>query len=122
MCIRPIRNDQDYEKTLQLVDTLWSAQENSYESDILEISIELIENYEKKRWGIDFPDPIEALKFYMTQKDKNFDDLAQLVGSADTTLHLLNKKTPLTTAMIYKLCTQWEIPAECLIQPYDPAQ
>lgn len=95
------------------------ASQDSYEHDILEVSVKLIENYEKKRWGKGFPDPIAAIQFFITQKDKDLKDLGRLLDSTKVGSKILQKEIPLTIPMLYKLCTQWEIPVECLVLLYE---
>jgi HTH-type transcriptional regulator/antitoxin HigA len=46
------------------------------------------------------------------------DDLARLLGSRSRASEILNRKRPLTLAMIHKLHNEWKIPAELLIRPY----
>ena len=63
MNIKPIKNEDDYEKTLLRIETLMDAVPDSEEYDELEILTTLIEAYEAKHYKIDAPDPISAIKF-----------------------------------------------------------
>jgi hypothetical protein len=59
--LKPIHNDDDYAAALQEIDRLWDAVEGSPEADTLEILVTLVEAYEKGRYELPPPDPIEAL-------------------------------------------------------------
>jgi len=69
MSIRPIHNENDYDKALDRVDTLMELDPamGTIESDELEVLVLLIEKYEEKAWAISEPDPIEAIKLRMEQ-------------------------------------------------------
>lgn len=67
MEIRPIKTKRDYEAALRQVELLMNAKPNSKEGDQLEILVTLIEAYEAKRYRLDPPDPIEAIKLAMEE-------------------------------------------------------
>jgi HTH-type transcriptional regulator/antitoxin HigA len=67
MNISPIKTSQDYDHALLRLEIIFDALPNTKEGDELEILSILIENYEKEHFPIDFPDPIEAIKFRMEQ-------------------------------------------------------
>ncbi len=69
MNIKPIRNETDHKKALHQIETLMNAQENTPNGDQLDILVTLVEAYEHKKYPIDLPDPVEAIKFYMEQND-----------------------------------------------------
>lgn len=118
MEIKPIRNHKDYERTLEIIDEIWPAEEGSKEYECFEILATLIENYEQKHWNLEFPDPIDALQFYMKQQDKSAGDLGEILGSLSLATKVLEYKEPLNLFMINKICKVWNVPAECLIKPY----
>ena len=71
MNISPIKNSEDYNHALARLENIFEASPNTKEGDELEILSLLIENYENEHFPIDFPDPIEAIKFRMEQLVKN---------------------------------------------------
>lgn len=119
MDIRPIRTDDDYEAALGEIERLWGAEPGSAEGDRLDVLATLVEGYEDKRWPIDPPDPVDAITFRMDQGGLTQADLADLLGSASRASEILNRRRPLTLEMIRRLCSQWKIPAESLIRPYE---
>ena len=78
----------------------------------------LIDKYEQVHSPIDFPDPIEAIKFRMEQLGYNQSDLAKVVGLKSRTSEILNRKRKLTLGMIRSLHTSLNIPTDVLIQAY----
>ena len=78
----------------------------------------LIEKYEDKHFPIEFPDPIEAIKFRMEQLGMNQSDLSEVVGLKSRASEILNRKRKLSIEMIRKLNSAMNIPLDVLIQPY----
>ena len=62
MDVKPIRNDDDYAAALQAIDRLWDAADGTPEADTLEILVTLVEAYERGRYELPPPDPIDALE------------------------------------------------------------
>ena len=119
MNIKPIRTDKDYEEALQSVELLMDAKEGTVEFDELEILSTLIENYEAKHFGIDIPDPIEAIKFRMEQEGLKQKDVAELFGNRVRVSEVLNKKRRLTLDMVRNLHDKLKIPYDSLLSRYD---
>ena len=65
MDIKPIRTESDYREALKRIETLMDARENTPEGDLLDVLVTLVEAYEAKRYPIDLPNAISAIKFYM---------------------------------------------------------
>jgi len=45
-------------------------------------------------------------------------DLARLLGSRSLASAVLNRKRPMSLAVIRKLSSAWDIPTDILVQPY----
>ena len=67
---------------------------------------------------IDFPDPVEAIRYHMWCQDQDVKGLGRVIGSQNLANNILSHKEKLTLPIIWKLCKEWRIPAECLIKPY----
>ena len=119
MEIRPIKTEDDYKAALREVSAFFDSEPvpGSPEGDRFEVLITLVESYEAKHYPIDLPDPVEAIKFRMDQAGLTPKDLVPCIGRLNRVYEILNRKRPLTLAMIWKLHQQLGIPAECLIQP-----
>jgi HTH-type transcriptional regulator/antitoxin HigA len=81
----------------------------------LELLAKLVEDYEKVRFPIKKPDPIEAIQFRMEQQGLRQKDLAKLLGGKNRASEILSRKRPLTIAMIRALSRSLHIPAELLV-------
>ena len=114
-----IKTEDDYQKALSCIDALMDAEPNTPEGDELELLVTLIELYEDKRYKIDMPDAIEAIKFRMEHLNLNQQALVSLIGSKSKVSEILNKKRPLSLSMMRALHEGLGIPAELLLQEPD---
>ena len=87
----------------------------SDEADILGL---LTDEYEKKHYPVDTPDPIEAIKIMMKEMGLKQVDLADTIGGKSRVSEILNRKRRLTVEMIRKLTTRLNIPTRVLITDY----
>ncbi|MES2004474.1 MAG: helix-turn-helix domain-containing protein [Bacteroidota bacterium] len=118
MTLRSIKTKKDYQNALLRLDKIFDAKPGSAEADELEVLGILIDIYEKSHYPIEFPDPIEAIKFRMEQLGYNQSDLAAVVGLKSRASEILNKKRKLTLEMIRNLHDTLNIPTDVLIQNY----
>nr|VFJ91640.1 MAG: Antitoxin component HigA of the HigAB toxin-antitoxin module, contains an N-terminal HTH domain [Candidatus Kentron sp. LFY] len=86
------------------------------EANEIELLSLVIEHYEKKRYPIDPPDPIDAIKFRMDQMGLTRKDLVRYIGSASKVSEVLNGKRSLSLNMIRKLSRGLELSADVLIR------
>jgi HTH-type transcriptional regulator / antitoxin HigA len=118
MTIKPIKTKKDYQAAMNRLDAIFDSKPGTPAGDELEILTMLIEKYEDAHVQIDYPDPIEAIKFRMEQMGYTQNDLAKVVGLKSRASELLNKKRKLTLDMIRKLHISLSIPTDVLIQEY----
>ena len=71
--------------------------------------------FEAKHLPITPPDPVEAIKFRMDQSGLSVKDLEPIIGKSNRVYEVLNRKRPLTLAMIRRLHKSLGIPADVLI-------
>jgi HTH-type transcriptional regulator/antitoxin HigA len=123
MKIRPIRTEADYDAALRAIEKYFDQppRKGSPEADRFDVLATLIEAYERKRWPIDPPAPVDAILYRMETAGYTQADLARLLGSRSRASEVLSRKRPLTLAMIRKLSREWNIPADCLIDVEDRA-
>ena len=119
MDIRPIRTNADYKATLKEVSALMESDPDlgTPAGDRLDILVTLVQASEAKYLPIDAPDPVEAIKFRMDQSGLSVKDLEPIIGKSNRVYEILNRKRPLTLAMIRRLHQSLGIPAEVLIAP-----
>jgi HTH-type transcriptional regulator/antitoxin HigA len=67
MRIRPIRTDKDHATALRRIETLMDAAPGTAAAGELDVVATLVEAYEDRRFPIDEPDPVEAIRFRMDQ-------------------------------------------------------
>lgn len=116
MEIRPIKTKSDYQATLKEIEGLMLAKANSPEGDRLDVLVTLVEAWERAHYPIDFPDPVEAIKFRMEQQGLTVDDLVSVIGRKNRVYEILARKRPLTLRMIEGLHEVFSIPAESLLK------
>lgn len=116
MEIRPIKTEADYETTLKEIEGLMSATTGSPDGDRLDVLVTLVEAYEREHYPIDFPDPVEAIKFRMEQQGLTVEDLVPVIGRKNRVYEILARKRPLTLRMIEGLHETFSIPAESLLK------
>ncbi len=119
MEIRPIHTEDDYKIALREVSAYFDREPvpGTPDGDRFEVMLTLVEAYETKHYPIDFPDPVEAIKFRMEQAGLSPKDLVPAIGRLNRVYEILNRKRPLTLNMIWKLHEKFGIPAESLIRP-----
>jgi len=116
--VTPIRNERDYGRALKDIAVYFEHEprRGSAEADRFDVLAALIESYEAKRWPIDPPDAVEAIRFRMEQSGLGQTDLARLLGSRSRASEIMRRKRPLTLEQAWKLHHEWHIPAEALLR------
>ncbi len=85
------------------------------ESDDLELLSVLIEDYEKNKYPVEAPDPIDAILFRMEEKGLKQADLVPYFGTRSRVSEILSRKRPLTVPMIRALAIGLGISTDTLI-------
>jgi HTH-type transcriptional regulator/antitoxin HigA len=119
MKLQPIRTKGDYAAALREVERLWDAPEKSPEAEQLEVLALLIEDYERRHFQIDSPDPIDFLLNVMEWRGLSRKDLEPYIGSRARVAEVLNRVRPLTLEMIRRLASGLKLPADVLIRGYE---
>lgn len=117
MQIHPIRNDADYRAALKAVRPGFDhePEPGTDEGDRFDVLITLIQAYETQHFPVDLPDAIEAIKFRMEQAGLSIKDMEPMIGRSNRVYEVLNRKRPLTLAMIRRLHHGLGIPAKVLV-------
>jgi len=118
--IAPIKNDSQYEQSLERIYTLMQMEivPDSPLSDELELLSIVVKDYENAHFPIPKPNPLEAIKFRLDQMGMTEKELSEILGYRSRKSEILSGKRKLSLAMIRKLNTKLHIPAAILIQPY----
>jgi len=86
------------------------------DADRLELLAVLIETYEKVRFPINLPDPVDAVRFCMEQRGLGPRDLVPYLGSPSRVSEVLARRRPINLAMARRLHEGLGIPAEVLLR------
>ena len=117
MNIRPIHNETDYQAALKAASAYFDNEPapGTEDADRFEVLLTLIQAYEARHFPIGLPDPIDAIKFRMEQSGLAVKDLEPMIGRTNRVYEVLNRRRPLTLAMIRRLHRGLGIPAEVLV-------
>lgn len=116
--IRPIRSPEEHRTALDVIGGIMSL-DTPDETDLamLETLAILVERYEEKRFPLDRPSPLEAIRFRMDQMALSQSQLATLTGLPKSRVsEVLNGKRALSLEMIRLLHEKLQIPADILIR------
>lgn len=118
MNINPIKTEKDYSLALKRLEEIFDAKIGTPESDEADILGLMIDEYEKKHYPIEAPDPIEAIKIRMEEMNLKQVDLVEVIGGKSRVSEILNRKRKLTVEMIRKLTKKLNLSPELLINDY----
>ena len=115
--IRPIHSEAEYDAALAEIEQYFEKPPKlgTAEADRFDLLALVIEDYEKKHWEIEPPNPVDAICYRMETGGYTQADLGRLLGSRQRASDVLTRKRPLTMQMAWKLHREWDIPAEALI-------
>jgi len=122
MEIMMIKTENDYRKALKRLELVFDAPIGSVDSDEADILGLMIDEYEKKHYPIDAPDPIEAIKIRMEDLQLKQVDLVNEIGGKSRVSEVLNRKRKLTVEMIRNLTSKLSLSADLLIKDYQLAR
>lgn len=122
--IRPLRNEADYDAALAAIERYFDKppKPGTPAADRFDLLALVIEDYERKAWPIEPPNPVDAIRYRMETGGYTQADLGRLIGSRQRASDVLARKRRLTMRMAWKLHREWGIPAEALIRPQKAQQ
>jgi HTH-type transcriptional regulator/antitoxin HigA len=118
MNIKPIKSETDYRQALKRLEEIFDAPIGTAEGDEADIIGLLVDEYEKKHYPIEAPDPIEAIKIRMEELQLKQVDLIEVIGSKSRVSEILNRKRKLTIEMIRNLTKRLNLSSDLLINDY----
>jgi len=118
--LRPVRDEKSHAEAVAEIRRLWGARPGTQAGDRLDVLMDLVEFYETTHHRIGHPDPIEAIRIRMAEKELKQGELAAAihVGSGRIS-EILNRRRRLTLPVIHRLSAILGLSMECLCQPYD---
>jgi HTH-type transcriptional regulator/antitoxin HigA len=118
MNIKLIKTEADYQNALTRLEAIFDAKIGTPESDEADILGLMVDEYEKKHYHIEAPDPIEAIKIRMEEMQLKQVDLADAIGGKNRVSEVLNRKRKLTVEMIRNLTKRLNLSPGLLIHDY----
>jgi len=118
MIIKPIKTETDYREALKRLEIVFDAAIGTPESDEADVLGLMIDEYEKKHYPIEAPDPIEAIKIRMEEMQLKQVDLVDAIGGKSRVSEVLNRKRKLTVDMIRNLTRRLNLSPGLLINDY----
>ena len=118
MNIRPVKTEVDYKDALKRLELIFDATIGTPESDEADVLGLIIDEYEKKHYPIEAPDPIEAIKIRMEEMHLKQVDLVNEIGGKSRVSEILNRKRKLTVEMIRNLNRRLNLSPGLLINDY----
>jgi len=119
MKIKPIKTEADYREALKRLEVIFDAAIGTKEGDEADILGLMVDEYEKKHYPIDAPDPIDAIKIRMEEMQLRQVDLVEDIGGKSRVSEIINRKRKLTVEMIRKLSKRLNLSAGLLIKDYE---
>src|ERR1700682_6048466 len=117
--IRPIRTETEYDEAVDRIERYFENEPKpgTPEADRFDLLALIVEDYERKRWPVEPPDAIDAIRYRMETGGYTQADLGRLLGSRQRASDILTGKRSLTMRMAWRLHREWGVPAEALIGP-----
>jgi len=122
MNIKLLKTEEDYLQALERLAELFDAKIGTSKSDEADVLALLVDEYEKKHYPIDSPDPIEAIKIRMEELHLRQIDIANDLGGKNRASEVLGKKRKLTVDMIRNLTSRLNLSPNLLINDYKLAR
>lgn len=118
--IRPIKTEADYEAALAEVEQMMvNIEPDTPESDKFDLLVNLIEAYEDVHYPMgETSDPISIIEFVMDQQGLSRKDLEPYIGPRQRVWDIMERRRPLSLAMIRRLADGLHIPADLLLPEY----
>lgn len=113
--LKVINSDKAYRKAVKTIEQLFDAKPGSEDHDALEVLALLVDDYERRTFPMEEPDPVAAIKFRLEQAGMEPKDLVPILGSRSRVSEILNRKRSLTVEMVRRLFDELHIPMEALI-------
>jgi HTH-type transcriptional regulator/antitoxin HigA len=110
--LKVITNEKDHRLALKAIE---DAKPGSEAHDTLEVLALLVEDYEKRTFPMETPDPVAAIRFRLEQAGMAQKDLVSILGSRSRVSEIMSHKRVLTVGMIRRLFDELHIPMEALI-------
>ena len=123
LTIRPVKTEADYEAALaEIAQMMGNVEPGTPDWDRLDILTSLVEAYEDIHYPMGATsDPISLIEFVMDQQGLTRKDLEPYIGPRQRVWDIMERRRPLSLAMMRRLEKGLNIPANILLQEYELA-
>jgi HTH-type transcriptional regulator/antitoxin HigA len=111
-----IKTRADHQAALRRIEAIFDAAPGTMEGDELELLSMLVEQYEEKKFPMDPPDPLSAIRFRIEQQGLRARDLVPYLGSPSQVSEILSGQRNLSLFIVRILNEGLGIPAEVLLR------
>ncbi len=118
MTLKKIKTTKDYRSALVRFEAIFLAKNGTPESDEADVLAMLIRDYEDKKFIINAPSPLDAIRYRMEQQGLTPKDLAHILGHRSRVTDIFKKHRRLNLQMVRRLHDKLRIPLETLIKAY----
>jgi len=109
MTIKPIKTEADYREALKRLEMIFDAAIGTVESDEADVLGLMVDEYEKKKYPIESPDSIVAIKIRMEEMHLKQINLVDAIGGKSRVSEVLNRKRKLTVEIEHdEHVTHWD--------------
>lgn len=116
---RLIKSADQYWEYCNTLETLLSNSENPEIEDEIELLTFLIEKWDSEHSTLTEADPVELLKYLMTEHKLKARDLAELLGVGKSTIsEILHYRKGFSKEIIRKLAERFKVRQEAFNRPY----
>jgi antitoxin component HigA of HigAB toxin-antitoxin module len=115
---RAIRDDVDYDNTVQMIDALLRLRHRTKgQDDYLETLSQLIAAYDEAHYALDTSHitPLSSLKYLLERNDMNASDLGKLLGNRALGSKIMRGEREMSKANIRVLCKRFKVSADLFI-------
>ncbi|MEN9597835.1 MAG: hypothetical protein RL596_146 [Bacteroidota bacterium] len=112
-------NDEEHDEAYNRYEQIKYAKKEDADYREKMLLVFLLDEYGRRNWTLEDPDPIEFIKIRMEDFGYKAADLAREYGDKATVSKVLNYKQALSLTMIRKFSKLLRIPPEALIKEYE---
>ena len=112
-------NEEEYNEAYTRFEQIKYSKKGESDYKEMMLLVHLLDEYGRRTWTLDDPDPIEFIKIRMEDFGYKAADLAKVYGDKATVSKVLNYKQALSLTMIRKFSKLLQIPPEALIKEYE---
>ena len=117
----PLKNDAELDRALARIWELFHSKPGTPESDELRALSAAAQAYDDLHYPISLPSPLDALEFWVDQRNLTLDDLAPVIGSRELAAAILAGQQEITPQIAAALHQKLNIDLRDLLPQQAPS-